>query len=418
MRASESDPWARSRTRSSRTNASRLRGGSKPGAPPACRPRPAQAAGPPTGAGGSRARRTARGPRLAHHEGSRITEHGPPRCCASAADPQPGPGEVASRRARRRLNFADLLARVGLYPEAPKPPCVVGTRSPASWSRSAPVSRSWRWATASWAAAASGGYAELVGTAPVRSSRSPKAGACRGRSRAGVRDRYAGLIRYGSLRAGERRADPSGLPESVEPIAATRIAKLVRAEVYARPPRAPSTTRSAPAASITRTSTARSTSSRRCAHRRRAGSRSASRSTRSAAAASAQELPAAAAGRAAGLLQRLRDPIRRAPQPAAASLSAEMPRHNVVAADEPAKSVSGLNMLVLGGRQAIARRVRRAASSWLEGRHPSGRGPQNIRARGRPGGHRRHERRNVGKVVLELWGALLPGLRARDRDQA
>ena len=24
------------------------------------------------------------------------------------------------------INFADLLARVGLYPEAPKPPCVVG----------------------------------------------------------------------------------------------------------------------------------------------------------------------------------------------------------------------------------------------------------------------------------------------------
>ena len=24
------------------------------------------------------------------------------------------------------LNFADLMARVGLYPDAPKPPCVMG----------------------------------------------------------------------------------------------------------------------------------------------------------------------------------------------------------------------------------------------------------------------------------------------------
>ena len=24
------------------------------------------------------------------------------------------------------INFADLMARVGLYPDAPKPPCVVG----------------------------------------------------------------------------------------------------------------------------------------------------------------------------------------------------------------------------------------------------------------------------------------------------
>src|SRR6185503_829008 len=38
----------------------------------------------------------------------------------------PGAGEVRIRVRAAGVNFADLLARVGLYPEAPKPPCVVG----------------------------------------------------------------------------------------------------------------------------------------------------------------------------------------------------------------------------------------------------------------------------------------------------
>lgn len=43
-----------------------------------------------------------------------------------AADPTPGPGEVRVRTAAMGVNFADLLARMGLYPDAPKLPCVVG----------------------------------------------------------------------------------------------------------------------------------------------------------------------------------------------------------------------------------------------------------------------------------------------------
>jgi NADPH:quinone reductase-like Zn-dependent oxidoreductase len=41
-------------------------------------------------------------------------------------DPTPGPGQVLIRVARAGLNFADINARVGLYPDAPKPPMVVG----------------------------------------------------------------------------------------------------------------------------------------------------------------------------------------------------------------------------------------------------------------------------------------------------
>lgn len=43
-----------------------------------------------------------------------------------AADPEPGPGEVRVRVAASGINFADILARMGLYPDAPKPPTVVG----------------------------------------------------------------------------------------------------------------------------------------------------------------------------------------------------------------------------------------------------------------------------------------------------
>lgn len=41
-------------------------------------------------------------------------------------DPTPGPGEVRIRVSRAGLNFADISARVGLYPDAPKPPMVMG----------------------------------------------------------------------------------------------------------------------------------------------------------------------------------------------------------------------------------------------------------------------------------------------------
>ena len=43
-----------------------------------------------------------------------------------APDPKPGPGEVLIQVAASGLNFADVLARQGLYPDAPKTPCVVG----------------------------------------------------------------------------------------------------------------------------------------------------------------------------------------------------------------------------------------------------------------------------------------------------
>ncbi len=42
------------------------------------------------------------------------------------ADPVPGPGQVRVRVRAAGLNFAEVMARMGLYPDAPKPPCVLG----------------------------------------------------------------------------------------------------------------------------------------------------------------------------------------------------------------------------------------------------------------------------------------------------
>ena len=43
-----------------------------------------------------------------------------------AADPAPAPGEIAIDVHACGVNFADVVARMGMYPDAPKPPCVVG----------------------------------------------------------------------------------------------------------------------------------------------------------------------------------------------------------------------------------------------------------------------------------------------------
>jgi NADPH:quinone reductase-like Zn-dependent oxidoreductase len=57
-----------------------------------------------------------------------ITKHGPPEVLQvrEAPDPSPGAGEVRVRVKAAGINFADLMARVGLYPDAPPPPMVVG----------------------------------------------------------------------------------------------------------------------------------------------------------------------------------------------------------------------------------------------------------------------------------------------------
>jgi len=57
-----------------------------------------------------------------------IVGHGGPEKLElrEGADPEPGPGEARIRVKASGINFADILAREGLYPDAPRPPVVVG----------------------------------------------------------------------------------------------------------------------------------------------------------------------------------------------------------------------------------------------------------------------------------------------------
>jgi NADPH:quinone reductase-like Zn-dependent oxidoreductase len=57
-----------------------------------------------------------------------ITKHGGPEVLAVREFPEPEPkaGEVRVRVKAAGLNFAEVMARKGLYPDAPKTPCVVG----------------------------------------------------------------------------------------------------------------------------------------------------------------------------------------------------------------------------------------------------------------------------------------------------
>ena len=57
-----------------------------------------------------------------------IVGHGGPEKLQlrESPDPSPGAGEIRIRVKASRINFADILARRGLYPDSPKIPCVVG----------------------------------------------------------------------------------------------------------------------------------------------------------------------------------------------------------------------------------------------------------------------------------------------------
>ncbi|MCW3032763.1 MAG: zinc-binding dehydrogenase [Solirubrobacterales bacterium] len=57
-----------------------------------------------------------------------ITKHGGPGVLEvqELPDPELGPGEVRIEVAAAGINFADVMARMGLYADAPKTPCVVG----------------------------------------------------------------------------------------------------------------------------------------------------------------------------------------------------------------------------------------------------------------------------------------------------
>jgi len=76
-----------------------------------------------------------------------ITKAGSPEALElrETADPEPGPGQVRIRARVAGLNFADVMAAQGLYPDAPKRPA---RRQPPSTGRSGPKAARIRLTTA------------------------------------------------------------------------------------------------------------------------------------------------------------------------------------------------------------------------------------------------------------------------------
>ncbi|HEY6781544.1 MAG TPA: zinc-binding dehydrogenase, partial [Thermoleophilaceae bacterium] len=163
-----------------------------------------------------------------------ITEHGPPEVLQiqERPDPQPGPGEVRVRVHAAGINFADLMARTGLYPDAPKPPSVVGYEIAGDVESVGPGVEGFEPGQRVMGGTLFGGYAELVAPPtgallPLPEGWSYEQGAALPVVYATA---YAALVRYGALHADERvliHAAAGGVG-----IAATQIAKLVGAEVY------------------------------------------------------------------------------------------------------------------------------------------------------------------------------------------
>src|SRR3954467_10748364 len=161
-----------------------------------------------------------------------IPETGPPEVLRVEDRPEPraGPGEVRVRVKAAGINFADLMARQGLYPDAPKLPAVVGYEFAGIVETGAgdfePGQRV-------LGGSRFGAYAELVATDPANLVPLPddwsfEEGAALPVNYATA---YAGVVRYGSLQKGERiliHAAAGGVG-----IAATQIAKIVGAgEIY------------------------------------------------------------------------------------------------------------------------------------------------------------------------------------------
>jgi NADPH:quinone reductase-like Zn-dependent oxidoreductase len=163
-----------------------------------------------------------------------ITKHGGPEVLQVQERPDPplGAGQVRIETAAAGVNFADVMARVGLYQDAPKPPCVVGYEVAGTISEMGESVEGLSVGQRVLAGTMFGGYATQVvveaGDVVAVPDRLtfPQAAAIP----VNYGTAWAGLIGYGNLQRGERvlvHAAAGGVG-----IAATQIAKRHGAEVY------------------------------------------------------------------------------------------------------------------------------------------------------------------------------------------
>jgi NADPH:quinone reductase-like Zn-dependent oxidoreductase len=147
-------------------------------------------------------------------------------------DPVLGPGEVRIAVRAAGINFADTMARVGLYPDAPKTPCVLGYEVAGEIESVGEGVSEFAVGDRVMAGTRFGGQAELVAVPaaqvlPLPDRLSFEQGAA---FPVNYGTAYAALILMGGLREGDRlliHAAAGGVG-----IAATQIARNVGAEIF------------------------------------------------------------------------------------------------------------------------------------------------------------------------------------------
>ncbi|HEU4977942.1 MAG TPA: zinc-binding dehydrogenase [Solirubrobacteraceae bacterium] len=163
-----------------------------------------------------------------------LTGHGGPGALQVQERPSPacGAGQVRIAVAAAGVNFADLMATQGLYPDAPKTPCVVGYEVAGTVIDRGDGVQALHDGQRVIAATRFGGYAEEV-VVPAGDAFALPDGMSFEQGAAlpvNYGTAYAGLVRYGALREGERvliHAAAGGVG-----IAATQIARHHGAEVW------------------------------------------------------------------------------------------------------------------------------------------------------------------------------------------
>lgn len=147
-------------------------------------------------------------------------------------DPLPGPGEVRVAVRAAGINFADTMARVGLYPDAPKTPCVLGYEFAGEVESVGEGVEDRRPGERVMGGTRFGGQAELVSVPadqvlPLPDRLSFEQGAA---FPVNYGTAYAALVLMGGLRSGDRvliHAAAGGVG-----IAATQVARNVGAEIF------------------------------------------------------------------------------------------------------------------------------------------------------------------------------------------
>lgn len=163
-----------------------------------------------------------------------ITRHGGPDVLEVQERPAPvvGPGQVRVEVRAAGLNFAEVMARMGLYADAPKPPCVVGYEVAGTIAEIAPGVTGVAVGDRVMAGTRFGGHAEQVvidadQAYPLHEGLSFEQGAA---VPVNYTTAWAALVTYGNTQPGERvliHAAAGGVG-----IAATQIAKRLGAQVW------------------------------------------------------------------------------------------------------------------------------------------------------------------------------------------